>query len=175
MATDKPGRVQVRVEDEQDIPAVYELNAAAFLTDAEARLVDALRLAAPGYLSLVAEDAGAVVGHILFTPVSIDSNAELRIMGLAPMAVAPDRQRGGIGSALVRAGLDACRELGTGAVVVLGHAGYYPRFGFRPASSLGLDSEYDVPDDVFMALEFEPGYLQGHSGTVKYHAAFAEI
>jgi putative acetyltransferase len=96
-------------------------------------------------------------------------------MGLAPMAVVPERQRHGIGSALVRAGLDECRRLGAVAVVVLGHAEYYPRFGFVPASRFSLVSEYDVPDDVFMAMELEPAALQGKSGTIKYDAVFATV
>ena len=96
-------------------------------------------------------------------------------MGLAPMAVLPARQRGGIGSALVRAGLDACRQLGCTAVVVLGHPAYYPRFGFQPASRFALGCEYDVPDEAFMALEVEPGSLVGKAGTIRYHRAFAEV
>ena len=96
-------------------------------------------------------------------------------MGLAPMAVLPGRQRQGIGSELVRAGLDECRRLGFGAIVVLGHAEYYPRFGFVPASKFGLKSEYDVPDDVFMALELIPGALRGRAGTIRYHPTFAAM
>ena len=96
-------------------------------------------------------------------------------MGLAPMAVAPDRQRSGVGSALVRAGLEACRERGASAVVVLGHAEYYTRFGFAPASRFGIASEYDVPDDVFLIVELEPGRLASASGTIRYHAAFGGV
>ena len=86
------------------------------------------------------------------------------------MAVVPSAQRRGIGSALVSAGLDACRMFD--AVVVLGHAGYYPRFGFVPASRFSLRCEYDVPDDVFMVRELRPGALAGKRGTIRYHPAF---
>jgi putative acetyltransferase len=96
-------------------------------------------------------------------------------MGLAPMAVVPAMQRHGVGSMLIRAGLDACACLGCDAVVVLGHAQYYPRFGFSPASMFGLRCEYDVPDEVFMALELQPGRLMGKSSTIRYHAAFAQV
>ena len=94
-------------------------------------------------------------------------------MGLAPMAVLPTEQRQGVGTALVREGLKRCEELGYGAVVVVGHRDYYPRFGFKPASMFNLKSEYDVPDDVFMALELTPNYFQGKSGTIYYHSAFS--
>ena len=96
-------------------------------------------------------------------------------MGLAPMAVLPGRQRQGIGSALVRSGLDECRRFGFDAVVVLGHADYYPRFGFVRASTFGLMSEYDVPDDVFLALELRLGTLGQGGGTIRYHPAFAAV
>ena len=165
--------MQIRPEGAADIAAVRAVNRAAFETSAEADLVDALRDQAAAVVSLVAEDAGSVVGHILFSPVTLSGHAELKIMGLAPMAVLPAEQRRGIGSALVRAGLDRCQALGCGAVVVLGHPGYYPRFGFMPASRFGIGCEYDVPDEVFMALELEPGILRGQSGTIRYHAAFA--
>lgn len=126
-------------------------------------------------VSLVALDEGAIVGHILFSPVTVDGHPELLLMGLAPMAVAPEHQRRGIGSALVEAGLTACKALGATAVVVLGHPEYYPRFAFRPASGWGLVSEYDAPDEAFMALELRDGALRGVSGTVRYHPAFGEL
>ncbi len=96
-------------------------------------------------------------------------------MGLAPMAVAPEHQRKGIGSALVRAGLEQCKQLGFAAVVVLGHPEYYPRFGFSPSSRFGINSEYEVPEEVFMAMELQPGALSGKTGRVKYHAAFSNV
>ena len=166
----------IRAERASDAPAVRSVNEAAFGATTEADLVDLLRDQASPVISLVAEDAGVLVGHILFSPVTLANNPGAAVvMGLAPMAVLPLFQRRGIGSALVRAGLDACRGLPAGAVVVLGHAEYYPRFGFAPASRFGLTSEYDVPDDVFMALELEPGALRGRTGLVRYHDAFGNV
>ena len=165
----------IRTQESADRAAVHALHAAAFETSAEADLVDLLREQAEPLVSLVAEIDQGVVGHILFSPVTLTENDALRIMGLAPMAVAPAYQQRGIGSALVRAGLEQCRELGFATVVVLGHARYYPRFGFSPASCFGIKCEYDVPDDVFMIAKLTPGALGGRSGTVKYHAAFGSV
>ena len=165
--------MQIRPERAADIPSIHALNRAAFETSTEADLVDALRERANPIISLVADEGGSIVGHILFSPITLPAHAEPKIMGLAPMAVLPARQRQGIGSALVRAGLEHCAQLGCSAVVVLGHAEYYPRFGFVPASRFSIGCEYDVPDQVFMALELEPGILRGKSGTIRYHAAFA--
>ncbi len=151
------------------------MNASAFETPGEANLVDALREQARPMVSLVAMDAETVVGHIMFSPVSLSGHPDLDIMGLAPMAVAPEYQRKGIGSALVRAGLDRCKQLNFGAVVVLGHSKYYPGFGFSPSMRFGIGCEYEVPEEVFMALELLPGYLRGASGTIKYHAAFSNV
>jgi putative acetyltransferase len=167
--------VLIRAEQPGDGEAVRAVNLAAFETQAEADLVDALRGQAQPLVSLVAERGGAAVGHILFAPVTLDGRPDLRIMGLAPMAVIPERQGEGIGSALVRAGLEICARMGFGAVVVLGHPTYYPRFGFAPSTRFGIRSEYDVPEDVFMALELAPGYLLGASGTVRYHTAFRGV
>ncbi len=166
--------MEIRPERTADVAAVRAINLAAFETSTEADLVDALRQQADPIVSLVADAGGSIVGHILFTPVTLLGHADSKIMGLAPMAVLPSEQRHGIGSALVRAGLERCKELGCGAVIVLGHAEYYPRFGFVPASRFSIRSEYDVPDCVFMALELAPGTLAGKSGTIRYHPAFAE-
>ena len=165
----------IRAEKGNDQGAVYAVNASAFETSSEANLVDALREQAHPVISLVAEKNEAVVGHIMFSPVSLSGHPALKIMGLAPMAVAPEYQCNGIGSALVRAGLEQCKQLGFATVVVLGHPGYYPRFGFSPSSRFGIDSEYDVPEDVFMAMELQPGILNGKTGRVKYHAAFSNV
>jgi putative acetyltransferase len=165
----------IRPERGDDLEAIRRVNLSAFTTPLEANLVEALRLLAQPVVSLVAVRGDEIVGHILFSPATLASDPALAVMGLAPMAVSPERQRQGIGSQLVAAGLEACRESGCAAAVVLGHADYYPRFGFTPASRFGLSCEYDVPDEVFMALELTPGALQGRSGLVRYHPAFASF
>jgi putative acetyltransferase len=166
--------ITIRDEQADDIAYVHELNALAFDAEAEANLVDVLRETARPVISLVAVEDETIVGHIMFTPVELSGSSSLMIMGLAPMAVAPDRQRSGIGSALAKEGLNWCKEIGAGAVVVLGHAAYYPRFGFVPASTMNIRCEYDVPDEVFMVLELTSGYLAGAIGAIRYHEAFAE-
>jgi putative acetyltransferase len=164
----------IRNEGENDRAAVHSLNASAFDTSSEADLVDALREQANPVVSIVAEDRGEIVGHILFSPVSLPRHPGSRIMGLAPMAVATAHRSKGIGSALVRFGLERCRQLGFGAVVVLGHPVYYPCFGFTPAARFGIGCEYEAPDDAFMVMELQPGYLLGLSGTVEFHPAFRD-
>ena len=165
----------VRNEQEKNWSAVHDLNTAAFETPAEANLVNVLRQQARPVVSLVAEDNQKVIGHIMFSPVVLSGYPDLMIMGLAPMAVAPEYQRGGIGSELVRVGLERCRQLGFGAVVVLGHPEFYPRFGFSPAAGFGISCEYDIPEEAFMAVELQPRFLRNASGRIKYHIAFADL
>jgi putative acetyltransferase len=170
-----PG-LTIRPERPADVSAVYNVNERAFGQQVEADLVDALRDAGKAVVSLVAILEGRIVGHILFSSVRVEpARPALRLLGLAPMAVAPEFQRRGIGSALVRTGLERCRTLGHEGIVVLGHPDYYPRFSFAPASRFGLRSEYDVPDEVFMALELCEGGLAGCSGTVAYEPEFARV
>jgi len=164
--------MKIRFEDKNDLAAVEAVNVSAFETPVEARLVNMLREQAQPVISLVADDNGEIVGHILFSAVVLDGHEGLKIAGLAPMAVVPGRQQQGIGSALVRAGLEECRKAGFGSVVVLGHPGYYPRFGFVQSNQFGIKSEYDVPPDVFMVLELVPGYLDEAEGIIRYHDAF---
>jgi putative acetyltransferase len=122
---------------------------------------------------LVAELDGRLVGHILFTPVSlIGTPSRIRFMGLAPVAVLPEFQNQGVGSALVRAGLEACLSSGTELVFVLGHPDYYPRFGFQPVAPLGLHYKDAQLDPYFFVLELAPGALDGVSGSVSYHPLF---
>lgn len=166
----------IRTERTGDLEAVRRVNELAFGRSDEADLVDALRQKARPYISLVAVSAGEVVGHIFFSPVTLESEREtFTAMGLAPMAVSPAHQRQGIGSLLVPEGLEECLRIGHEVVVVLGHSKFYPRFGFTPASSKGLRSEYDVPDDVFMVAELRPGALGGRRGLVKYHPEFSKV
>lgn len=167
--------MRIRDEELRDHAAVRALLLVAFPTPAEADLVEVLRREARPLLSLVAEVDGAPAGHILFTPVELAGHPERWLMGLAPLAVAPHVQRLGIGAALVRAGLERCRALGAGAVVVLGHPDYYPRMGFAPAARWGIRCEYDVPPEAFMLVELQPGHLQGASGLARYPAAFARL
>jgi putative acetyltransferase len=164
----------VRAEEERDRAGVHAVNTAAFARAAEARLVDALRQHARPVVSLVAEHDAAIVGHIMFSPVHLPAFPDRTIMGLAPMAVAPQHQRTGIGSALVRAGLEQCRRRGVEAVVVLGHPEYYPRFGFAPSARFGIGCDYEAPAEAFMVVELQSGSLRGVTGTVKYHPAFSD-
>jgi putative acetyltransferase len=170
------GDIEVRHERPEDQAHVRRVNELAFGQPNEADLVDALRAAGAATVSMVAVRAGQVVGHILFSPVTVGSpSGDFSAIGLAPMAVLPDRQRRGIGSRLVRAGLDELRRAGHEIVVVLGHPAYYPRFGFVRASTHGIRWEQDVPDDVFLLLELRPGALAGRGGVVRYRPEFAVV
>lgn len=167
--------ITTRAESQNDASDIRNINRLAFGGPEEARLVEQLRGEVAPLVSLVLESDGQMIGHILFSPVELEQYPDLRIMGLGPMAVRPEKQRQGFGQALVRKGLDDCRRLGAGAVVVLGHPEYYPRFGFRKASAFGLVSKFDVPDEVFMALELIPGYLDNAVGTARYAPAFSDL
>lgn len=161
--------VVIRSETPADAAAVREVVKAAFPTPGEADLVDALRHQGLSRISLVAEVEGAVLGHILFSPVTIaDAHPGL---GLAPVAVHPRLQRHGIGSRLIEEGLRRARASGASCCVVLGDPAYYERFGFRHARPLGLDNEYGC-DREFMVLELAPGGLTGCSGLVRYSSPF---
>lgn len=168
--------MNIRKEKPSDIEKIWKINSDAFETELEADLVNKLRSSGCTYISLVAEIDNKLVGHIFFTPTELSGNKnELKIMGLAPMAVLSQYQNKGIGSELVEAGLESCRALAYDAVVVLGHLHYYPRFGFEPSVKYGIKSEYDVPDDVFTILELTPGCLNNHQGIIRYHEAFNSV
>lgn len=164
--------IELRQEVPDDFPAVRHVNERAFGGTAEAQLVDLLREAKKAVVSLVALHENRVVGHILFSPVTVTQAPEnFRGVGLAPMSVLPEFQNQGIGSRLVRDGLEACKRKGYDAVVVLGHTKYYPRFGFSRAKDYGLDNEYNALDS-FMVLELKEGVLQTIGGLAKYAPEF---
>lgn len=168
--------IEIRSEQPGDAAAIYQVNHKAFGRPGEADLVDLLRQRDAATLSLVAVADGCIVGHVLFTPVTIErEHSHIPVIGLGPVAVLPSYQRQGIGSALIRAGLERCRDAGHGAVVVLGSPAYYPRFGFKQAHRYGVRFEQDVPQDAFMLLELRPGALEGLSGIARYQPEFSRV
>ena len=165
--------IEIREEGPDDTAAIREVNQRAFGGDQEANIVDALRSNGAGLLSLVATLNGRVVGHIMYSPITVDDKATGAALG--PMAVLPEHQRDGIGSKLIEAGTSKLKEAGHPFIIVLGHANYYPRFGFKPASTLGIKCEWEVPDDVFMLLVLHQSKVQGVSGLAKYRHEFSEV
>jgi len=168
----------IRPETPADHGEIRKVNKKAFKGKAESKLVDALRESEafiPG-LSLVAVQAGQVVGHILFSPVAIvEGENSVPALALAPMSVLPEFQNRGLGAALVKRGLEEAAKLGHKIVVVVGHPDYYPRFGFVKAGEKGLKLPFEAPDEVFMVLELAPGALAGVGGTIEYPPAFHEV
>jgi putative acetyltransferase len=159
----------IREEQSEDVDQVRFLLRAAFSTEAESRLVDALRANGRAVISLVAVCGEDVLGHILFSPVTTSPPGKARGIGLAPVAVLPGVQSQGIGTQLILAGLQRCRELGFDYCVVLGSPEYYHRFGFETASEYGLKNEYGAGDE-FMVVDFVDLTV---SGLVQYAPEFA--
>ena len=166
--------VLIRKEQSNDISAIRHVNERAFKEPAEAKLVDLLRDAEKAVISLVALDNENVVGHILFSQVTVTVNPDnFQALGLAPMAVLPTYQRQGIGSQLVHRGLEECRIQGYDLVFVLGHQKFYSRFGFSRAGVYGFNNEYNA-DESFMVLELQEGTLSTMSGMVKFQPEFQQ-
>jgi putative acetyltransferase len=170
----------IRQENPGDYSGIRETNVMAFdKGENEAQLVELIRNSEQFIpdLSLVAvKDDGEVIGHILFSIINlITKHGTVYTLGLAPMAVKPDYQNSGIGSALVNEGLRVCKALGYKHVFVLGHPNFYPRFGFSPASHFGIESPFPVPDEVFMALEIKKGSLSELQGKIEYPPAFNAV
>jgi putative acetyltransferase len=167
--------VSIRHEKPEDIPLISSVLEQAFKREAEARLADRLRQGCAEHLSLVADDNGTIVGHIMFTPVLIKNDTVIQGMGLAPMAVLPSRQRRGIGTLLVKSGLQILKKKGCPFVIVLGHPDYYPRFGFQPASGVNIKSQWDgVPDAAFMILVLDDEAMRNISGIASFRNEFNE-
>ena len=166
----------IRSEKPEDIPSVRAVNEQAFEGSSEADLVDNLRQSCSEALSFVADDEGHVVGHILFTPVVLESgDKSIQGMGLAPMAVSPERQREGVGSRLAKHGLEVLRDRPCPFVIVLGHPSYYPRFGFEPASKYDITCQWEgVPDEAFMILVLDQNVMKGVTGIARYREEFGQ-
>lgn len=165
--------VRIRVESRDDWNAIAAVTEAAFGKAREARMIESIR-ASDGFvpeLSLVAEDEGAIVGHIILSYVELEGT-DTRLLELGPMSVRPEQQRSGIGSQLVRKALAAADERNEPLVLVLGHPSYYPRFGFRPASELGVTPpDPELRDEVFMAVPLR-AYDPRIRGRVVFPPAF---
>jgi putative acetyltransferase len=162
----------VRQERPADFAAIRSLLERAFApSDEEAGIVDGLRAAGDhiAALCLVAEQGDAVVGHIAFSRAELGSGHG--VLALAPMAVAPEHQRSGIGTALIEEAMRGAAATRFPLVVVVGHPDYYPRFGFEPAGQLGIASPFDVPAEAFMAYRL-PSYDPAARGMLSYAAAF---
>lgn len=167
--------ITIRPETEADLESIRQVNRLAFGRDEEARLVDALRDGGYVRVSLVAEADGQVIGHILFSDLPIvTADGPVSALALAPMAVVPDHQRHGIGSELLRRGLDVCREQGHAIVIVLGHPDFYPRFGFSAELARPLESPFGG-GEAWMAVELVPGVLAGVQGRVEYSPPFQDV
>ncbi|RJP31134.1 MAG: N-acetyltransferase [Actinobacteria bacterium] len=163
--------IEIRPEAKGDYTEVGTVNDLAFGQPGEGAMVEALRYN-PRFirgLSLVACVDGLVVGHILFFPVDIETPGErVESLSLAPLAVLPEYQNMGIGGKLIEAGVEAARCMGFASVIVMGHPGYYSRFGFKPASQWCIRPPMEAPEEAFMALELARGSLKGKAGTVVY-------
>jgi putative acetyltransferase len=170
--------IRIRPERPEDTVSIDEINISAFQGEDEAKLIKAIR--GSDYfipeLSLVAVKDDRIVGHILFSPITVESSGKsVNALALAPMAVVPEYQNKGVGTELVKHGLAACNKLGYTIVIVVGHPEYYPRFGFKPATEYDLEAPFEVPDDAFLALELLPGALKNVRGRVKYSPAFDSV
>ena len=166
--------MEIRDERAGDENAIRRVHLDAFGGDLEARLVELLRERSKAVVSLVAVESGDVVGHILFSPVTIDGTESPRALGLAPVGVLPANQRAGVGAALIREGLSRSTRAGYDLVVLVGAPAYYARFGFHAAKPHGLDNEYGVSDE-FMVLELCERSLERVRGLVRYAPEFAEV
>jgi len=167
--------IEIREEQSVHITSICDVHIKAFDQNQEADIVDQLRQNCNDLLSLVAELENQVVGHILFSPATIEGQGRnVTGMALAPMAVLPEYQRQGIGSELVRFGISKLKNRRCPFIIVLGHAEYYPRFGFEPASLHEIRSEWEVLDEVFMILVLSEAEMKGISGVAKYRQEFDE-
>jgi len=171
-------KIIIEAETEGDYEQITKLHTKAFNRDGEARLVEKLRKT-PAYipeLSLVARYRNAIIGHILLYPIKINAyKKKCNSLALAPVSVIPSFQNRKVGSRLIREGLEKARKLGFKSVIVVGHSGYYPRFGFEKASKYGISAPFDVPDTAFFAIELEKDGLKNCNGTIEYPSEYSEV
>lgn len=167
----------IRTEKENDHKPIYDVNKLAFQQEDESKLIEKIRKGENFIpeLSIVAEIDNRIVGHILFSKIKIIGNSDYESLALAPMAVIPEFQRRGIGSELIKKGMDKAKKLGFDSIIVLGHKEYYSKFGFQRASKWDVKCPFDVPDEVFMAIELTEKALEGKAGTVEYPDEFNEV
>lgn len=170
--TTKDNMIEIRPEEPGDIAAIRDVNRRAFGQDQEGNIVDALRANGAAVLSLVAILDGRVVGHIMYSPLIV---GDVVGAALGPMAVLPEHQRQGIGTRLVEAGNDQLARDGCPCIAVVGHPTLYPRFGFRPASTIGISCEWDLPDEVFMVLVLDAAKMSGVAGKAQYRPEFSTV
>ena len=166
----------IRKEEEKDHKQIHEVNKLAFQQENESNLIEKIRKSENFVpeLSIVAEINNRIVGHILFSKIKIMGDSDYESLALAPVAVIPEFQKRGIGSELVKIGIDKAKELGFDSIIVLGHKEYYPKFGFQRASKWDIKCPFEVPDEVFMAIELTEKAFEGKAGTVKYPDEFNE-
>jgi len=169
--------ITIRKEEENDSIQIYEVNKLAFQQENEGKLIEKIRKSENFIpeLSMVAELDKKIVGHILFSKIKIVGESDYESLALAPIAVIPEFQKKGIGSELIKKGMDKAKEQGFDSIIVLGHKEYYPKFGFQRASRWDIKCPFEVPDDVFMAIELTEKGLEGKAGTVKYPDEFNEV
>ena len=169
----KTGKWVIRAETTGDISGIRRVEELAFGRPDEANIVDKIRDRGGVTLSLVALEGDEIVGHVLFSPVTITEGDQMvEGVGLGPVAVLPSHQKLGIGSVLCHEGLVQLAKMGHKIAVVLGHPEYYPRFGFKPSDEYDIRCPWDVPPGVFMVMELQPGALEGVTGMVKYAPEF---
>jgi putative acetyltransferase len=170
--------ISIRPEEPADIDEIYELNRLVFGQDNEARLVDHIRQG-PNFipqLSLVAYSDDKLIGYILFSKITVaNGDFKYESLGVTSMVVHAEFRKRGVGAKLLTIGLQNATELGYADVFVLGHEFYFPKFGFVPAARWNIRPPFDVPAEVFMALELIPNALKNVSGIVEFPIEFSVI
>jgi len=169
--------IVIRKEEEKDYKKIYEVNKLAFQQENEGKLIEKIREGDNFFpeLSLVAEIDNRIVGHILLSKIKIVGDSVYESLALAPMAVIPNLQRQGIGSALIKKGMEKAKEQGFSSIIVLGHKDYYPKFGFQKASKWNIRCPFEVSDEAFMAIELKENALKSKPGVVEYPDEFIEV